>query len=80
MALIDASVMAATGQFDNAGEFTEVLVGLPLVSLLYWGWVTLPIGGLGGWVAGRLVMRRWANLHRRAATTTGPHDSTHRHG
>lgn len=72
MALVYAAVVAPTGEFDNLGELTEVLVGVPALTLLYWGWVTLPVGGLGGWVAGKLVMRRWARLHRPTAATTGP--------
>jgi hypothetical protein len=52
MALVDATATATTG---GSGEFAETLLGLPILSLLYWGWVTLPIGGLRGWMAGRLV-------------------------
>lgn len=66
MALLFSAVQAPTGEIRSAGEFAVGVFGATLLTLLYWGWVTLPLGGLGGFVAGRVVMRRWARQHQPA--------------
>ena len=81
MALVFAAVLAPGGEFDSAGDLAAGVFGVTVLSLLYWGWVTVPLGGLAGWAAGALVLRHQARRGagdrargRRACGLTPPLD------
>lgn len=59
------------GEYADLGEFTAGTFGMTMVTLVWWGWVTLPLGALAGWIAGQVV----SHQHFRRATMsaeTGP--------
>lgn len=64
MMLVYAVWAVPAGEYDSVGEFAVGTFGTTVLSLMWWGWVTLPLGGVAGWTAGQVVMHQ----HFRRAT------------
>ena len=70
MMVVYAVWAVPAGRFDSAEEAVAAIFGTTVLSLLYWGWATVPLGGLAGWVAGRGVMRQQARGYAAAVGAT----------